>query len=193
MKEITPEPEPIKMIFPHEKAEALIDAGISPEQVTALVRWSDGFKSFGITKTDGKLRVLSILFDLESKPEKHEIKPLPDELNDFTTISELSVLNEPKQKSKHALQDWESTKFQNNELRMDFKDTASKLDESLSQEVTRMMGDKELRFQLLDVLVVRGMLPLIRSNFISGKEATHVAEKEELQCHQNARPLCSRS
>uniref|UniRef100_A0A7S2CDD1 Uncharacterized protein n=1 Tax=Octactis speculum TaxID=3111310 RepID=A0A7S2CDD1_9STRA len=139
-----------------EKIRALIGAGIPSEKVAAVTEKAqllcEEFTSLGISKMEDKLNVILILFDIKQK--KHGVAPLPDKLKSFTTISELSILSQPKKKSEQALQDWESTKFQNNELRMDFKDTASKLDESLSQEVTRMMGDKELRFQLLDVLVV---------------------------------------
>ena len=54
----------------------------------------------------GNPREQKISVDVAKK--SHAVKPLPKELNDFTTISELAVMRDLKQNSKQVTEEWEN-------------------------------------------------------------------------------------
>lgn len=70
--------------------------------------------------------------------KSHAVKPLPEELKIFTTISELAVVRDSKQNSNQVTEQWEATNFQDVELRLELTSIISKLVPIVPQEVMRM-------------------------------------------------------
>ena len=152
--------------LPDLRTTALNNAGIPLQEHTRFYEIGQSLQDlFTFHKCSEMEEMMNIVFVLlggnpnqqrvrvDDAKKSHAVKPLPKELDDFTTISELAVLRELKLQSKKVTEEWEATNFQHVELRMELTGIISKLEPVVSQEVMRMKEDVELRQQLMRVLV----------------------------------------
>ena len=154
---------------------ALTAAGVPPEKHADLIAMGQSLRDMELKK---KMSLIFILFNVNpqeylskyedrlaekdaviaglrkeiAESKKHAVQPLPKELQDFTTISELQTLCDVKSASKQALQHWEETNFQNEEHRLHFTSIISDLEEGVAQAVAEMRDNIALRPTLLKVI-----------------------------------------